>query len=166
MKNILIIIPFLASISISAQNISKINSDFELSDSLTYETEVRIYQGGGITNYSSLFRMFKDFSENWKAEFYEHYAQVDEKTALRTEKQTLQSESEMEFVFLNLIRSHILDMPNQSEIHWKLVKRGDIRKVKTIYRGEIIEEFEIVSTKISILDGEGFIIQVDRKSVV
>ena len=60
MKNIQILTIFLFSIGISAQNITEINSDLKLSDSLTYETEVRIYQGGGITNYSSLFRMFKD----------------------------------------------------------------------------------------------------------
>ena len=53
-----------------AQNITEINSDLKLSDSLTYKTEVRIYQGGGTTNYSSLFRMFKDESEKWTAEFY------------------------------------------------------------------------------------------------
>jgi hypothetical protein len=89
MKNIQILIIFLFSIAISEQNITDINSDLKLSDSLTYETEVRIYQGGGITNYSSLFRMFKDKSEKWTAEFYEHYAKVNGQAELRTEKQTL-----------------------------------------------------------------------------
>ena len=84
MKNIQIIIVFLFSIGVLAQNISEINSDLKLSDSLNYETEVRIYKDVGITNYTSVFRMFKDESEKWTAEFYEHYAKVDEQTKLRT----------------------------------------------------------------------------------
>lgn len=160
MKNIQILIIFLFSIVVSAQNITEINSDLKLSDSLTYQTEVRIYQGGGITNYSSLFRMFKDKSEKWTAEFYEHYAKVDGQAELRTEKKTLKSENDMEFVFQNFIRSHILDLPNLSEISWKLVTRGKVEKIKNIHRGKEIEEYELMNTQVAILDGEGFKIQV------
>lgn len=143
-----------------AQNITEINSDLKLSDSLTYETEVRIYQGGGITNYSSLFRMFKDKSKKWTAEFYEHYAKVNGQAELRTEKQTLTSEKNMEFIFQNLVRSHILDLPSLSEIRWKLVTRGNVEKVKKKYRGKEIEEYELMNKQIAILDGEGFKVQV------
>lgn len=159
MKNIQILIIFLFSIGISAQNITEINSDLKLSDSLTNETEIRIYQGSGITNYSSLFRMFKDKSEKWKAEFYEHYAKVNGQAELRTEKQTLTSEKDMEFIFQNFVRSHILDLPSLSEIQWKLVTRGNVEKVKKKYRGKEIEEYELLNKKIAIVDGEGFIIQ-------
>ncbi|WP_196888256.1 hypothetical protein [Aureivirga sp. CE67] len=160
MKNIQILIIFLFSIGVSAQNITEINSDLKLSDSLTYETEVRIYQGGGITNYSSLFRMFQDKSEKWTAEFYEHYAKVEGQVELRAKKQTLKSENDMEFIFLNFIRSHILDLPNLSEIKWKLVTRGKVEKVKMIHRGKEIEEYELINMQVAILDGEGYKIQV------
>ena len=160
MKNIRILIIFLFSIGISAQNITEINSDLKLSDSLTYETEVRIYQGGGTTNYSSLFRMFKDKSEKWTAEFYEHYASVDGQAELRTDKRTLKSENDMEFIFQNFIRSHILDLPSLSEIQWKLVTRGKMEKVKKPFRGKMIEEYELMNKQVSILDGESFKIQV------
>ncbi len=142
------------------QNITEINSDLKLSDSLTYETEVRIYQGGGITNYSSLFRMFKDKSEKWTAEFYEHYAKVNGQAKLRIEKQTLTSEKNMEFIFQNLVRSNILDLPSLSEIRWKLVTRRNVEKVKKKYRGKEIEEYELMNKQIAILDGEGFKVQV------
>uniref|UniRef100_UPI00261FC435 hypothetical protein n=1 Tax=uncultured Algibacter sp. TaxID=298659 RepID=UPI00261FC435 len=112
MRNFQLLILLLFSIGVYAQNISQINADLKLSDSLTYETEIRIYQGGGITNYSSLFRMFKDKSEKWTAEFYEHYSKVIGKTEFQTEKRTLKSDNDMEFVYLNLLRSHILDLPN------------------------------------------------------
>lgn len=160
MKNILILIIFLFSIAIYAQDISGINSDLKLSDSLTYETEIRIYQGDGITNYSSLFRMFKDKSKQWKAEFYEHYAKVDGLVELRTEKQTLKSENDLEFIFQNFVRSHILDLPSLNEIQWKLVTRGEVKKITKTYRGKEVEEYELINTIIQITDGEGFKIQV------
>ena len=160
MKNIQILIIFLFSIGVTAQNITEINSDLKLSDSLNYGTEIRIYQGGGITNYSSLFRMFKDKSEKWTAEFYEHYAKVDGIAELRTEKQILKSENDMEFVFQNLIRSHILDLPSLNKIQWKLVTRGNVEKVKKKYRGKEIEEYELTNKQVAILDGEGFKVQI------
>jgi hypothetical protein len=160
MKNIQTLIIFLFSIGVSAQNITEINSDLKISDSLTYVTEVRIYQGGGITNYSSLFRMFIDKSEKWTTEFYEHYAKVDGQVELRTEKRTLKSENDMEFVFQNFVRSHILDLPSLSKIQWKLVTRGNVEKVKKPYRGKMVEEYELMTRQVSILDGEGFKVQV------
>tara|TARA_R110000751_G_scaffold307130_1_gene427438 strand:+ start:1645 stop:2241 length:597 start_codon:yes stop_codon:yes gene_type:complete len=150
---------FLFSIGVSAQDVTEINSDLKLSDSLTYETEVRIYQGGGITNYSSLFRMFKNKSQKWTAEFYEHYAKVDGQAELRTDKRTLKSKNDMEFVFQNFLRSHILELPSLGEIQWKLVTRGNVEKVKKQYRGKEIEEYELTNKQIAILDGEGFKIQ-------
>lgn len=156
MKNIQILIIFLFSIGTSAQNITEINSDLKLSDSLTFDTEIRIYQGGGITNYSSLFRMFKDKSEKWTAEFHEHYSKVNGQTELRTEKQALKSENDMEFIYLNLLRSHILDLPNLREIQWKLETRGEVEKVERKHRGKTKEEYEILSKRKTIVDGEGY----------
>ena len=159
MKNCQILIILLFSIGISAQNITEINSDLKLSDSLTYDTEVRIYQGGGITNYSSLFRMFKNESQKWTAEFYEHYAKVDGQAGLRTDKRALKSENDMEYVFQNFVRSHILDLLSLSEIQWKLVTRGNVEKVKKQYRGKEIEEYDFTNKEVAIMDGEGFKVQ-------
>jgi len=161
MKNIQILIIFLFSIGISAQKITEINSDLKLSDSLNYETEVRIYKGVGITNYTSLFRMFKDKSDKWTAEFYEHYAKVNGQSELRTEKRTLKSKNDMEYVFQNLTRSFILDLPSLSEFYWKLVTRGNVEKVKKQYRGKTIEEYEITNEEFHMADGEVFKIQVN-----
>ncbi len=159
--NKIFLVSFLSfSTFVVAQNITEINSDLKLSDSLTYETEVRIYQGGGITNYSSLFRMFKNKLEKWTAEFYEYYAKVNEQAELRTEKQTLTSKKDMEFIFQNFVRSHILDLSSLKAIQWKLVTRGNVEKLKKKYRGKEIEEYELINKQIAILDGEGFKVQV------
>jgi len=159
MRNIQILIIFLFSIGISAQNITEINSDLKLSDSLTYETEVRIYQGGGITNYSSLFRMFKNKSEKWTTEFYEHYAKVDRQAELRTEKQVLTAKNNMDSIYRSLVRSYILELPNQSEIKWKMIRRGTIEKIERFRKAEKRITYELFNRSIHFTDGEVFKIQ-------
>ncbi|MFI0431221.1 hypothetical protein [Mariniflexile sp. HMF6888] len=102
--------------------------------------------------------MFKDKSEKWKAEFYEYYAKVG-LTELRTEKRILKSENEMEFVFQNFIRSHIIYLPSLSKIKWKLVGRGNVEKVKRVIRGKEVEEYLLMNTRIESLDGEVYKVQ-------
>ncbi|MFD2561725.1 hypothetical protein [Aquimarina rubra] len=166
MKNIILFLILLLSLNFYSQNLSEINSDLNLTDSLTYETEVRIYQGGGITNYSSLFRMFKDKSDKWTAEFYEHYAKVDGAAELRTEKQMLKSKSDLEFVFQNFVRSHILDLSDMRKIQWKMVKRGDVKKVIDTIRGKVYEEYLASKEKVMITDGTGFIVSVKQQEEI
>lgn len=167
MRNINILITFLFSIVISAQDTTEINSDLKLSDSLTNKTEIRIYQGGGISNYSSLFRMYQIKRNKWIVEFYEHFSKVNSRTELHIKKRELKSRSDMEFVYLNLIRSNILNLPNQQEIRWKLSGRDSIQKVKREFKGKDKEEYESFSKTTHIVDGIGYRIQVkdhDRKN--
>lgn len=160
MNKIQLILLFLFSTGVYSQDIPQINFDLKLSDSLTHDSEVRIYQGGRITNYSSLFRMYKEKSGTWTAEFYEHYAKASPQFHLETKKRILTSKSDLEFVFQSLLRSHILDLPNMKEVEWKLNTRGNVEKIKALYRGKIIEEYEFLNKQVSILDGEGFEVQV------
>ncbi|MDO6814056.1 hypothetical protein [Tenacibaculum soleae] len=133
----------------------------QLSDSLTYKTEIRIYQGGGITNYSSLLRMFKNKSNQWTTEFYEHYAKVNQGTELKIEKRILKPKNDTEFIYQNLVRSYILDLPSQEKIEWKLGVRNDIQKEETILpNGKIIVEYHGTIGKKSILDGVSYKIKV------
>ena len=160
MKNILVLIVFLFSIGASAQSRSKINSVFKLSDSLTYESEVRVYRGVGELDHTSLFRMFKDTSGKWTAEFYEPHIKVSGQFNVRIEKPTIQSENDIEFIFQNFLRSHILDLPSSREIQWKLVARGNVEKVKEPNHGYIIGEYAYMNKVILIFDGEGYSVQV------
>ncbi|MEB8345783.1 hypothetical protein OO010_06975 [Flavobacteriaceae bacterium KMM 6898] len=135
MKNLKILIFLLFSIGVLAQNKSKINADLKLSDSLNYETEVRIYKSEG-TYHSSLFRMYKDNSGKWNTEFYEHSNNVNEFTELLTEKRTLISKNDVESVFLSLVRNYIFELPNIDQIEHKLDNRGNIKKVGITDRDE------------------------------
>ncbi|WP_298538082.1 hypothetical protein, partial [uncultured Algibacter sp.] len=69
------------------------------------------------------------------------------------------SDNDMEFVYLNLLRSHILDLPNLKEIFWKLETRGEVEKVERKHKGKIKEEYEILSKRKTIVDGEGYMFQ-------
>ena len=104
--------------------------------------------------------MYKD-EKDWIVEFYKHYAKVEGITELKIEKQTLKSENDMQFVLLNLIRSNILNLPSLEEIRWKLIKRGNVELKKTKERGKIIEEYDLENSKMWIMDGESFKIQVN-----
>jgi hypothetical protein len=159
MKKTYLLIFILVSSLVFSQNISEINSDIKLKDALNNQTEIRIYQNLGTTNYSSVLRMYKA-DKDWTVEFYEHYSKVEGITELKTEKRTLKSENDMQFVLLNLIRSNILNLPSLKEIRWKLVKRGNVELKKIKERNKIIEEYDLSNTETWIMDGESFKIQV------
>lgn len=145
MKKTLHFILFLFSSIVSAQNTSLINADLKLSDSLTLDSEIRIYAGGGITNYSSLFRMYKNKSKKWTAEFYEHYAQVDGQSELRSKKRTVESKNDMEFVWNSILRTNIESLPNMSEIKYKMRERGNV--------GLVDGEYQLMWNSKQIMDG-------------
>tara|TARA_B100000949_G_scaffold179830_1_gene160945 strand:+ start:55 stop:675 length:621 start_codon:yes stop_codon:yes gene_type:complete len=160
MKKIQLLIISLFSFGAIAQNISKINSDLNISDSLNHEIEIRIYQIGGITNYNSLFRMFKDNSEKWTAKFYEHYSKVDKQSKIRILEKSVKSEHDMDFVYQNLLRSHILELSNLDDIKWKLESRGPVIPFENKVNGELVKEYGFIINKSAILDGKTYTIQV------
>lgn len=161
MRKILTSILILCFIGVNSQNWSGINADLGLSDTLNNPTEVRIYEGGGITNYTSLFRMYKSEPDKWTAEFYEHWSKVDGVMDKKTNKTELTSKSDMKYVYLNLFRSFIFDLPNRSEIQWKLQERGKIEKVERRRKlGQNPEmDYEILSKQSMALDGTRYYFQ-------
>ncbi|NHF61624.1 hypothetical protein FK220_019925 [Flavobacteriaceae bacterium TP-CH-4] len=166
MRNILTSILILCFIEANAQHWSDINADLGISDSLYYPTEIRIYAGPGITNYTSLFRMYKNEYDKWTAEFYEHWSKVDSTSELKTEKTILNSKSDMEYVYLNLFRSYIFELPNRSEIDWKLSERGVIKKEERRYSSKHKKtrtEWDILSKKSAALDGTSYFFRVKNR---
>ncbi|WP_299224719.1 hypothetical protein [uncultured Psychroserpens sp.] len=164
MKNLQILLSILFSVQLYSQNLSEINRDLNISDSLNFEIEIRVYQFKGISNYSSLFRMYKKNSKKWKAEFYEHYLKANQQPESITKKQILKPLHDFEFIRLNFLRSYILELPNLQEIKWKLAKRGDVEKRKVQRRGKVIEEYDLVNSTKTPLDGNGYIIIFKDKS--
>jgi len=130
-----------------------------LSDSLTNSVEIRVYQDFGITNYTSLFRMFKNESDTWNAEYYEHFAAVPNRSELRVEKQILKPKSDFQYVFQNLLRSNIQNIPSDDQINWKFAKRNPVELIENQIRGEVYYEYRYIKTISSILDGTGYTFQ-------
>jgi hypothetical protein len=159
MKNGLTILFLLISIGTSAQKINQINADLKLSDSLTYQTEVRVYQHQNTTNFSSLFRMFKDKSKKWTVEFYKHYAKVPQIAELKVEKEELIAKNNLDSIYASLVRSYILDLPSQSEIRWKMVRRGSIEKIERTRNGKKRVTYELFNRSIHHTDGISYFIQ-------
>ena len=160
LKNIFIILVFLSTTGIFAQNIKQINTDLKLTDSLSYNREIRVYQDQGITNYTSVFRIYKDSIE-WKVEFFEHFAKVRPQDTLKIKKRDLKSKNDKEFVFENLIRSYALELPDMERIEWKLESRKEvIKQIDTSRRGEISIFYWTPISKMSTTDGESFFVQV------
>ncbi|TXD80452.1 hypothetical protein ESY86_20640 [Subsaximicrobium wynnwilliamsii] len=166
MRNILTSILILCFIGVKAQHWSDINEDLGITDTLNYPTEIRIYAGGGITNYTSLFRMYKSEPDNWTSEFYEHWSNVNGVMEMKTQKKLLSSKSEMEYVYLNLFRSYIFELPNRSEIDWKLAERGVIKKEEKRYSSKHKKtrtEWDILTNKSTDLDGTSYFFKAKNR---
>ena len=160
MKITQILLILLYSTGFLAQNPTKLNKDLNLPDSLEYKREIRIYQSGGISNYSSVFRMFNYERKKWTAEFYKHYAAVPEKTNLKVVKRKVKAKNDLELVFLNFLRSKVLNLPNQEEIQWKIQGRDSIFKIKRKWKKKNIIEYESIHSAMSVLDGTSYRVQV------
>ncbi len=152
MKKLLILIIFLSNSTLFGQNLTEINESVGFTDSLNNEKEIRIYRTPGMTNYTGIFRMYQDSKEKWRAELIDHYAKVPNQTEPKIEKRKLKSKSKMDLVWLEIQKTNIQDLPNMTEIEWKLKKNPQI--VKDM--GETVLSWQ----KSSILDGEGFDVHI------
>ncbi|WP_143106407.1 hypothetical protein [Pustulibacterium marinum] len=135
-----------------AQNMKEINAAIGLSDTLTYENEIRIYQSESITNYSSLLRLYEESEDNWKVTYDEHFAKVPGNPKERVETHRLKGKQSLHYVFLALLRSYIDQLPDQRSIEWKLKERGVIYKEN--YNGE--ETYQLANKVTTVLDGTGY----------
>jgi len=140
------------SLSLKGQDVSKVNKNLKLPNTLTHEKELRIYKGFGITNYTSLLRLYQNQNGIWVAEFHEHYARVKNRAKLRIEMHLLNSDQDLEYVWTNFLRSYVLKLPNEDQISWKMGRRGTIEKRRGRYTYSTEE--------LLILDGTGYSIMV------
>lgn len=161
MRKILALLLLLPSFIIYAQDWSEINADLGISDSLINQREIRIYRSLNTTNYTSLFRMYETEPDAWTAVHYEHWATVEGVVEMKTEKTVLTSKHNMEYVYLNFLRSYILDLPDHDEIDWKLMERGKIELVERVTRRDEkpIKEWDLMRRLSVVMDGTGYYFQ-------
>ena len=155
MKNILTTYFLFVSISLFAQDLSEINSALKIPDSLTFEKEIRIYRGFGITNLTEIFRMYQDESDNWKIESYKFYQNFEDFKKSQIEKTELNAKNNAEFAWVSLLQTKVTELPNMSDIRYKMQKRGKV---------ELIDgEYQTLNEEIFITDGTGYAVKVRNK---
>ena len=145
MKNLLQTITLLYSIFAFSQNISEINASLKISDSLTHQKEIRIYKKIEITNYSELIQLYFE-NKKWTALQYKYYASSNENMHPTIEKIKLNTNQDLELVWIQILATNIEFLPNQSEIEYKL--RGKL-EIDTLANGE----YEYGYAKTLVIDG-------------
>jgi hypothetical protein len=152
MKNILTTFLLLISISLSAQILSEINNELKIPDSLTFEKEIRIYRGFGITNLTEIFRMYQDDSDDWKIESYRFYQDFENFKKSKIEKTELTAKTNAEFAWVSLLQTKVSELPDMSDIRYKMQKRGKV---------ELIDgEYQTMNEELFITDGTGYALKV------
>ena len=148
MRNLILLI-FLSLSSLSfGQDLTQINMDIGLTDSLLNDSEIRVYKGFGNENYTGIFRIFEN-NKLWKAEYFDHYAKTSLDSVI-TKKMELNSPIGIEKVWLKFLETRIADLPDMKEIDWKLKSAPQTQKVKG--------KTELVWKKIEIVDGESYVV--------
>ncbi len=152
MKNILITFFILISISLFAQDVTEINKQLKIQDSLTFEKEIRIYRGFGITNLTEIFRMYQDESNDWKVENYRLYQSFENSKKSKIDKTELTAKSNLEFIWASLLQTNVSELPNMSDIRYKMQRRGKV---------ELIDgEYQPINEKVFITDGIGYVVKI------
>jgi hypothetical protein len=152
MKNLLQSISLLYSIVAFSQNISKINSNLKISDSLTHQKEIRIYKKEDTTNYNELLQLYFE-NKKWNAILYKYHDSVNEYVPLKIEKVKLSTKKDLELLWIQILATNIEFLPNQSEIEYKL--RGKL-EIDTLSNGEYEYGYKITN----IIDGTGYTVFV------
>lgn len=139
MKNLLQTITLLYSILAFSQNISDINANLKISDSLTHQKEFRIYKKESITNYSELIHLYFE-NKKWNTILYKYHDSVNEYIPLKIEKIKLNTKKDLELLWLQILATNIEFLPNQSEIEYKL--RGKL-EIHTLENGEYESSYKV-----------------------
>lgn len=158
MKNLLITVLTLFTISLYAQELKGINSELKIPDSLTFEKEIRIYRGFGIDNHVGIFRMYQDNSNSWKIENYNFYQAFGEMEKPSFNKVDLTSKTNPAFLWASLVQTKISELPDMSEIRYKMQKRGKL---------ELIDgEYQAWNEEIFITDGIVYYVKVKNLKTI
>ncbi|MES2485037.1 MAG: hypothetical protein V4581_03700 [Bacteroidota bacterium] len=114
MKYSILITIFFISTTAFCQTPADINKAIGLPDSLSYVREIRVYKDRGTSNYAPVFRFYEYEEGKWKAELYNYF--VGGKNA----KTDITSSKDLNYIWNDILNDHILVMPNQDKIAYKL----------------------------------------------
>lgn len=152
---------FLTVVKCFGQDISEINKSLELSDTLKFETEIRIYKDYSITDRIEVFRMYDEGKSNWTVSIYFYSKNLKQVTKIDEIKFPKENVGKLKPKDANLIWLHILMsdvefLPNIKDINYKFKK-------------DSIEfedgEYGIVKKKVYVLDGENYVVFIRNRKI-
>lgn len=152
---------FLTVVKCFGQDISEINKSLELSDTLKFETEIRIYKDYSITDTIEVFRMYDEGKSNWTVSIYFYSKNLKQVTKIDEIKFPKENVGKLKPKDANLIWLHILMsdvefLPNIKDINYKFKK-------------DSIEfedgEYGIVKKKVYVLDGENYVVFIRNRKI-
>ena len=153
MKKIATLLISLNSLLISSQdlvdNVNKIN----IPNSLTFEKEIRIYHECSVIGEYDLFRMYLNNSGKWIIEKY-IYSFYKQNITYKNRIQ-LKPKNDPNLVWLRILKTNILNLPNQSEFEYKM-ETPKIEYFKGIP--------ELIHEVIMINDGDSYQVKIRNKN--
>jgi len=135
-----------------AQDVSEINKELELSDTLKFEQEIRIYKNYSISDRIEFFRMYDEGKNNWivlKYFYSKKLKQITKIDEIKFPKEKIGNlqPKDMNLVWLNILMSDVEFLPSQKDIEYKF-KNASIQFEDG--------EYGIVKKKAIVLDGEDY----------
>ena len=152
MRLFLVLLLSIFPISIFAQ-IEKFNQILNIQNLPFYENEIRVYKNYSTSTGVEMFRFYLD-NEKWKVDFYETIASTkDHQYHHRIRKSKLNSAKNLELIWLEILNTDVLHLPQWEDIKYKL---RDKEFKYEIIDGEI---FANVSNSV-IMDGVSYAVQI------
>src|SRR5690606_6007271 len=161
MKIKLFYILFIIHISLLfSQEIQKFDSILKIENLKLHSKESRVYKDYSTSTGLELFRMYYDENDKINTEFYYTVARKSEsgETTIRVRNKKLNSFKNPEWIWLELIYSDILNIPDFDEIRYKLKPKA---KVLLDEEGELVVE----TIETYPLDGVSFYIQIRNNEI-
>ena len=143
---------------LSAQLDKAFNKKIGITEDLSSK-EIRVYKKADITNSVSLFRLYQNDELVWKSEYYECHFILQEDGGDDFRKIEITSSKELSYVWLEILNSDILYLPEQAVFKYKLKGKA---KIKTIDG-----KYESQASIMAVLDGESYAVQIragDKKN--
>jgi hypothetical protein len=143
-----------------SQEIQKFDTILKIENLKLHSKEIRVYKNYSTSTGLELFRMYYDENDKINTEFYYTVARKSEsgEITIRVRNKKLNSFKNPEWIWMELIYSKIIDLPDFNEIRYKLKGKA---KIGIDEEGKIGAEV----TEMYILDGEGYYVQIRNNGI-
>jgi hypothetical protein len=147
MKHLFVIYFISSFLTLAAQDITKINIELEIPDSLSKAKELRIYKYLYLSQSVDVLRLYQQHDNLFMVECY-RYKKHPKTDSLDHKMLKLTKDSFDNLIWLKIDQSHILNLPNMDDIRYKLHGKVEISNENGFY--------EVSKDMITISDGVGY----------